>query len=191
MGVLDWIYPKKCVGCGAYGRYICEECQRGIEAREGALKYTGVVRKTLKEIKYRGSYDMIRELIEVWESKCDQGRTSEKGMVVTSVPMWERKKRLRGFNQAELIARELARKWKLPYQELLVRVRETEPMYGLTREEREKNVRGAFAIRKSLRETRLVIIVDDVWTTGATMEECVRILKSQGSNKVDKVTLAR
>lgn len=191
MGIIDWIYPKKCGGCGAWGQYICPTCTRQIDRREGSLRYRGVVRKALKSIKYRGSYDMIGELVEIWSPRNPEmnGR-----LVVTSVPMWEQKKRMRGFDQAELIARALARKWGRDYQTLLVRKRETRAMYGLTRTERMRNVQGAFKMINQYTNkpvNQYVVLVDDVWTTGATMGECMRVLIEAGMRKVIPMALAR
>lgn len=179
------------MGCGREGAYVCGECERGIEVREESLHYEGVVRKLIKEIKYRGSWDMVAELVGLWEKmvKARVGRG-----VVTSVPMWEPKKKLRGFNQAELIARELAKRWGGEYQELLRRERETRPMYGLSKRERVGNVRGAFAMSKQHTDNGIewgtVILVDDVRTSGATMNECARVLTRAGWKEVRQLAIA-
>lgn len=191
MGLLDLIYPKRCLGCDNYGKYICEVCGSAAQVRGGALAYEGIVRKALKEIKYRGSFDMVEELVALWRANV---RTTMVRGVVTSVPMWRGKERVRGFNQAELIAREMARGWRLPYNRLLERTRNTVPMYGLDRKSREENVRGAFGllnqyIVKPMPST--AILVDDVWTTGATMRECERVLRERGVGEVRLVTLTR
>lgn len=190
MGIIDWIYPKRCVGCGVGGSYICTSCRGLIEQREGSLSYRGVVRKALKSIKYRGSYDMVRELVEIWAPKSPK----QNNFVVTSVPMWEAKKRIRGFDQAELLARELALRWGRDYQQLLARVRETRPMYGLSKLERMENVKKAFRLinhNSNQPLNQAVVLVDDVWTTGATMRECKRVLVEAGAGEVIPMALAR
>lgn len=192
MNLLDWIYPKRCVGCKKEGKYICPECSKSIMRQEGSLQYRGVVRKILKEIKYRGSYDMTHEIVELWNPSCPDNEA-----ILTAVPMWEGKRRARGFNQAELIGRELSKRWKLEYVELLRRTRETVPMYGLKRWERAENMQGAFEVSdqctvQSVHDShRAVILVDDVWTSGATMRECEHELKQVGVDKVYCLTLAR
>jgi len=194
MGILDWLYPKRCVGCGREGSYICAKCREGIGVRGGGLCYEGVVRKVIKEIKYRGSYDMVEELVGIWEDKCSVTVTPcHDNVVVTSVPMWEQKKRVRGFNQAELIARAIAKRWRLPYQEMLVRERETRAMYGLKRKDRRENVRGAFGINNQCHSDTVsrAILVDDVWTSGATLEECSNVLRDAGVKMIRKLALAR
>lgn len=198
MWLFDWIYPKKCVGCGVRGGYICVKCMRTVKACGGSLRYQGVVRELIKEIKYRGSFDMVAELVDRWITIC--GHTVAKSVdckygksrVVTAVPMYPPKQKRRGFNQAELVARELAKRWRYPYVELLVRTRETRPMYGLKRCERSANVAGAFGVKAALRDpNRSVILVDDVLTSGATLGECCRVLKSSGARRVSLVAIAR
>lgn len=205
MGILDWIYPKKCLGCDAEGRYFCQSCQRQVRRRGSGLAYQGIVRRAIKEIKYRGTYDLVAELVEIWIPKRPEGE-----VLVTSVPMWGGKKWVRGYDQAELIARVVARRWGVEYRELLVRTRETRPMYGLKKGEREENVRGAFEINPKskisnykqiqnstqIRNTkyemrnRILVLIDDVWTSGATIRECVRVLKQAGWEKVLPMALA-
>lgn len=185
MAILDWIYPKKCLECGEIGRYICPRCQGGIQRKGESLKYTGVVRKVIKEIKYRGSYDLVHELVELWAPRRPAG-----DVLVTSVPMWAGKKRVRGYNQAELIAREVARIWGVGYQELLVRNRETKPMYGLDKSARIENIRGAFTAKSRIFTNNTIVMIDDVWTSGATILECARLLKQSGVQKIILLALA-
>jgi competence protein ComFC len=185
MAILDWIYPKKCLECGDVGRYVCTACQRGIQRKGESLKYTGIVRKVIKEIKYRGSYDLVHELVELWAPRRPAG-----DVLVTSVPMWAGKKRVRGYNQAELIAREVARIWKVRYQELLVRNRDTKPMYGLDKSARIENINGAFTAKSRIFTNNTIVLIDDVWTSGATILECARVLKKSGVKKIILLALA-
>lgn len=185
MSWLDWVYPKRCLECGRVGRYICLQCRKKIRCKGQSLAYAGIVREAIKAIKYRGSYELIDELIEIWQPN------RREAVVITSVPMWEAKKRVRGFNQAELIAKNLAKRWGVRYCELLKRSRETKPMYGLSNSERVVNVKGAFALRllvEKLPET--VLLIDDVWTTGATTNECKEVLIKAGVKRVEVLTLA-
>ena len=190
MSIIDLIYPKRCVGCARGGRYICEKCTMGIKRSGESLKYAGVVRKGIKEIKYRGSYAMAQELVDIWNPV-----RAENPSLVTAVPMWEPKRKKRGFNQAELIGRVLSERWKVEYREMLVRTRDTKPMYGLNREQRKENVMAAFGIIASNQPYMLkqqnVILVDDVWTTGSTMRECANVLYEAGAAQINMMTLAR
>jgi ComF family protein len=111
---------------------------------------------------------------------------------VVPMPLHWRRRWQRGFNQSELLAREIARKWNVPVCGLVRRKRATAPQAGLTSAERRKNVQGAFAVKKAARlnGTRLLLI-DDVLTTGATASACARALKRAGAAHVTFLALAR
>jgi len=214
MGVVDLVFPKRCGGCKKEGEFICKECQRklwkpkpicprcgtiskdgwthkrcweseGMERLIVGLPYKGLVQKCLKSVKYKSSWAIIESMYRL-------GRLPKlKGAVVTSVPMWRGKERERGFNQAEIIAKMLAKTNRLRHLRMLLRERGTKAMYGLNKQERGENVRGAFQVVKDLEIPKRVILVDDVWTTGATMRECTRELKKGGVKEVWGAVLAR
>jgi ComF family protein len=118
--------------------------------------------------------------------------------LVVPVPLHVRKLRQRGFNQSELIARAAlklqpaaANRFQLSTTALLRR-RETKSQIGLSRHQRRENIRGAFVVAKPDEVTeRLVLVVDDVFTTGTTVSECARILRRAGASKVYVATVAR
>jgi ComF family protein len=115
--------------------------------------------------------------------------------IVVPVPLHAGRRRERGFNQAELIARNamklLPERLQLA-KTVLIRRRATQSQVGHTREERLENLRGAFRVADSARiEGRNVIVVDDVMTTGATLSECARVLKRAGAEQVWAATVAR
>lgn len=113
--------------------------------------------------------------------------------VIVPVPLHKRRLRSRGFNQALLLAELLAHEWRLPLERrALRRVRWTEPQITLTAAERRENVRGAFAVADNVAVAgKCVLLVDDVLTTGSTVEECARTLKRSGAVGVAVVTVAR
>jgi ComF family protein len=105
--------------------------------------------------------------------------------VITSVPMYVKKQRVRGYNQAELIALELAERGGVEYRVLLRRKVETTPQSSLNKNDRAKNVIGAFeAVTEPLYDKR-ILIVDDILTTGSTLNECSKMLKGIGAAQVD------
>lgn len=109
---------------------------------------------------------------------------------ITFVPMRPKDERRRGFNQAELLGRELGRLWNIPTVRALEKIKETEPQASLKGAKRLANLHGAFGLaNSSLCAT--ILIVDDVYTTGATLEECSRVLKAGGYERVYGLTLAR
>jgi len=113
--------------------------------------------------------------------------------VILAVPLHPKRLRQREFNQSLLLAREVSLETGLPLQvDNLCRVRWTQPQIELNGEERRKNVRRAFEVKRPDQvEDRCVVLIDDVFTTGATVNECARILKRAGAKSVAVLTLAR
>jgi ComF family protein len=109
--------------------------------------------------------------------------------VVTFVPMTRRDRRARGFNQAEMLARIIARQAHLPFKRLLKKTRETRLQSRLSAADRTANLQDAFRLLPS--EYERVLLVDDIYTTGATVEECARTLKRGGAQSVAAMTVAR
>lgn len=121
----------------------------------------------------------------------------ETRILVVPVPLFPRKLRQRGFNQAELIARAALKLHPLAHSltlepHMLERVRETQSQIGLTRHQRRENLRGAFRVADREKVSgRDVLLVDDVFTTGTTASECARILRKAGAERVWVATVAR
>jgi ComF family protein len=112
---------------------------------------------------------------------------------VTSVPLFPTRRRERGFNQSALLGAGLARRLKVPFREgILRRVRPTVSQTGLTASQRAANVGGAFRVGLFARPAgRRILLVDDVMTTGATVDACARVLKKSGAVSVHVITVAR
>lgn len=113
--------------------------------------------------------------------------------VILPVPLHSKRLRQREFNQSLLLAKEVSLASGFPLQmDNLRRVRWTEPQIELTRDERRKNVRGAFEVKwPDQVQDRYVLLIDDVFTTGATVNECARVLKKAGAEAVNVLTVAR
>lgn len=113
--------------------------------------------------------------------------------VVVPVPLHPKKKRQRGFNQAELIARELARIKGVSFaKDALEKIRMTPAQTSLVAEERKRNVRGVFRLHKKGKiEGKAVLLVDDVYTTGSTIRECSLVLRKGGAKEVRALTLGQ
>ncbi len=218
MSIVDFVFPKICVGCGREGKYICDKCQRrlvvpeqicpmcckpsldgwthpkcsrrdGMERLIVGLPYRGMVQQCLKKVKYKSAWEIVSFLYGLWRENCSDIATGD--MVVTSVPMWRQKERTRGFNQAEIVAELVAKNYKIRNLVILERIKETKPMFGLKKDERRENISGAFMIKGQVAGLQRIVLVDDVWTTGATMRECARTLKRAGVVEVWGVALAK
>ena len=175
-------------------------CRRVPPRFDFALSFAGYD-GSLRRLVHLLKYEHLRPAAQVLGSKLacaiEESRLeSDQSVLVVPVPLHRAKLRQRGFNQSELIARS-ALKHLSPYRfELHVgnlrRVRATDSQTGLTRHQRRENVRGAFTVTAPERmKRRSVLIVDDVYTTGTTLNECARVIRAAGATQIVVVTDAR
>jgi len=155
--------------------------------------YQGPLAEGIRRFKYHAEFSLTRSLSGIFEEAFRREFGDSAYDLVIPVPLHGRRLRSRGFNQAILLSRGLARRHGLPLDcRNLQRIRDTVPQYGLKIREREKNVKGAFALQRPERIAgRRVLLVDDVYTTGATAKECARVLKRAKAASIDVLTLAR
>ncbi|MFQ5817640.1 MAG: ComF family protein [Terriglobia bacterium] len=184
---------------------LCGLCRRGLY-HFGRLRsfgaFDGALRDLLHLFKYNRVTPLARPLARLLAGGVHQEPALRQVDAVVPVPLHPRRERARGYNQAELLARELARELALPLEpSLLARIRDTASQTGLTPRQRRENVRGAFAVpAPSVRTGRpaasqlkgkRILLIDDVATTGATLSACARTLKRAGAAAVAAATVAR
>jgi len=148
--------------------------------------YDGSLRAILHAFKYDGCRSVSRGLgSHLAAAAADILSVAD---IVVPVPLHHRKQRARGFNQA----RELAEALGMPVFDVLKRTRSTPSQTGLAASERRENMSGGFALRRNVDVAGLrVVLVDDVSTTGATLEACAEVLRAGGASDVSAVTAAR
>lgn len=220
-GLLDLLFPPRCVGCRRPGVWICATCleqtgrtdglfctrcgqalsgpgpcrrcrvQGGILTRVGApFLFEGVVQRAVHELKYRGRRVLAEPLGDQLAAYVQAHSWPHAAIV--PVPLHPRRERDRGYNQAALLARVLSDRLQWPLLEgALVRQRDTRPQVGLDRTARLENVQGAFLWRPGQPPPRRTVLLDDVYTTGATMEACAEALRASGTEEVCGLALAR
>jgi ComF family protein len=207
-GAVDLISPPLCDACGdplpgwrniSRDLCICPRCRRGsrsVSRSRAAGPYSGSLRAIIHAFKYEGRRSLAVGLATLMRA---QGLEVLAGAdCVVPVPLHWRRRRARGFNQAADLASHLG----LPVCHALRRVRGTRPQVDLPAAQRHRNVRGAFAaaggrwrwrrlaVRREVRQ-RIVVLVDDVSTTGATLAACARVLRAAGAREVRALTAAR
>lgn len=192
-------HSERVCGCGeplaATAPLPCGRCRRGLsQFRSGASlgPFAGSLRVLVHELKYRGRRRSAgRAARLLFESKPAREVLAGAGVLVP-VPLHPRRLRQRGYNQSQLLARELGRLVGLPVADALARRIETATQTGLSAAARRRNVLGAFrAVRPAAIDGRVVVLVDDVLTTGATARACARALQDAGASAVRLLTLAR
>lgn len=209
-GILDILLPKFCVGCGREGLYICKDCEVFLSEMPpspdviSVWEYEGLMEKLIYKIKFDGCYHIIDELAGKAFQKIDLKLPED--TIITFVPMWKKKEQQRGFNQSELIARALGKFVQHRVLHMLEKVKDNRSQVGLGPKEREENVKNVFQVRPDIRMSDIpqqvsdvghpkipsnVLLVDDVYTTGATVNECRKVLRKSGVKNVWGFTLAR
>ncbi len=146
--------------------------------------------EAIQRFKYHGDIKLTAPLSRLWE-KMDLEDLSFEAII--PVPLHPARLRKRGFNQALLLGKIFGRTTnKKVFPRALRRIRNTIPQVQLDHHERERNVRGAFAVsRQQEIKDKNLLLVDDVFTTGATVNECAKVLKKSGARQVFVLTLAR
>ncbi len=174
----------------------CPECTDHappFEQARSVFLYEGALRKAIHRFKYERKPGLARGLGALLADFCGGWADDLPWDVVVPVPLYVSKIRKRGFNQALLLSRRIARRTGSSLcVDLLQRTRMTRPQVELSGQERRNNVRNAFSIKQRGECTKKrVLLVDDVITTGATVRECARILRRSGAASVHVIALAR
>lgn len=189
MEKLPFIEGKRCVTCGvpiADEADYCINCMnysRAIAKCRTPLLYEGIATELIYALKFGGKRYLVKDFSAMLADEyVKEGFCSD---LVCSVPMTEKEKKRRGFNQSELLAKATAERLKLPYEALLTKVRDTSDQKKLGGRERAKNMEGAFTAAGGSVKGKTVLIVDDVFTTGATANECAKALKKAGARRVE------
>lgn len=214
MSLLDLLLPPACLGCRGRGSLLCPRCMASMRPPSpatdrfvapdagivfgahlalgvGAFAYDGPVRRALAQLKYEGAGRVAPLLARAGLSAFRALLNVSGPAVVTPVPVHLERLRSRGYNQAELIARDLGRASGMPVRDLLVRARSTTRQHRLDRAGRLRNLRGAITVRDGSTVPRTVVVVDDIITTSATLEACAAALVEAGAETVYAYAVAR
>ena len=168
----------------------CLDLRPSFESARAVVHYDGPARTLLQQFKYGGARHLVRDLVSMVRLSPTLPAWME-GLPFVPVPLHTRKLRERGFNQAELIAEALGHAFGNPVCALLRRVRDTDTQTHLDREDRRENVRGAFELlARAPKIPPAVILIDDVFTTGSTLDACSRTLLQSGVRRVKVLALA-
>lgn len=175
-------------------------CQKkwGIDGLKSIFFYNDLFKKMIKDIKYRFAKEVLVEILNFLpQSKIEEffiWRKLISSALIIAVPLHPLREKWRGFNQAEIIASYFSALLGFPFEkELVIRIKKTKPQAETKdQKERVQNIAGAFSLKKRFKnlKNKKIIIVDDIWTTGATIREITKLLKKNNAEKVYAITLA-
>ena len=218
--LLDLFFPKNCFGCQKEETYLCEDCislldiinfhktfkTENLDDLYFALSYKNhsfkyehrLIRQLIKKFKYTPFVKSLSQplsslIITHFESyeKPALFIQEKDDFIIIPVPLSQKRLKWRGFNQAEEIAKNLSMYLQIPlFNNILTKNKETFFQSRLSKEERENNLISSFSCNKQIKNEK-VLLVDDIYTTGSTMEECAKTLKKAGAIKVIGITIAR
>lgn len=208
----QFVYPPRCALCDSSIRFdegasVCTPCAASLNPVEAdftaphlahvwfdrarsVYPFEGKLRDALHGFKYGERFDLTEYLARVLEGEV---RRMECPDVIVPVPLHPKRLRSRGFNQAVIVGRPLSKRLGINFDvETLVRATDPGPQVERERKERIKAVKGIFAVKDPQKfKGKNVLLIDDVLTTGATVNECARVLKKSGAFRVDVLTIAR
>ncbi len=212
--IINAIYPPRCIACDALLAdahvYICPDCnsrinwlssdffdadmkKRHFDSARSLATYEGAWAEVVHNFKYNNRTDLAKPLGSLLAKVIDYEYD-----IITIVPLHPSRLRERGYNQSALLAKEVSKRSGIKCElGMLSKTKLTAQQVGLSKQERMENVKGAFIIkpgtRTSSEEVHVpdILLIDDVMTTGATVNECAKVLKKSGAARVDVLTLAR
>ena len=195
--LIDWLYPKSCLGCGRGKDYLCNFCERkikkaglrqkpGFEGLISIYKYDGLIKKIIEEIKYEHlsgaiedlGHRMSKNLIIDYPQILSHWR--KENFVLVPIPLYKGRENWRGFNQAGEIAMVLSPKLGLEYKEILERKKKGVHLARIhSHQRRMAEIKGVFGVKEGVEKEAKIILVDDVITSGATMTEALKTWKKR------------
>ena len=207
--LLDWLFPPRCLFCGTLlpegETSTCPACRDALKALPGervqtiptgircvsALPYEGIVRQGILRFKFQGCRSSAAAFGAAL-AQCAAEQLSGQFELVTWVPVHSLRRLSRGYDQSRLLAEAACRLWQVKPVRLLKKRRHTSPNSGMkTASARRANVLGVYqAVRPEAIAGRRILLIDDIVTTGSTLEECARVLKDVGAAEVVCATLA-
>ncbi|MBU4285114.1 ComF family protein [Patescibacteria group bacterium] len=207
---LDLFFPKKCLGCGKSDTYLCTDCFKQIQIiliverpkdayLDRIISVTNyansLIRELIKSFKYYYVQELSEPLSQLLIRVLENFDTSFKvfNFIIIPIPLHEHRLRYRGFNQAELLAKQIANHFNLPIEtNILKRIVPTGPQANIKDiNKRKNNIKDVFNIIPNSVEGKNILLIDDVCTTGATLIEAARVLKLNGAREIWALVVAK
>ncbi len=209
--ILDLLFPKFCLNCQKEGDYLCEDCQATLEISGFHQRYPTsrltdlyfalnyqkpLIQNIIKLFKYEPFVKDLSKILSsliIYHFQLLDNKPNFSDYVLIPMPLARNRLKWRGFNQAEEIGKELSKFFKIPLlNNTLVKIKETLPQVELVGKARKENIKGVFLLNnENLIKNRKILLIDDVYTTGATMEEAAQVLKTAKAKEIIGIVVAR
>jgi ComF family protein len=210
--LLDLIYPQVCGICGKLDKNaICKKCE--IRLKKNAMfgvdnysnttsyfnehlyifAYDGEIRKTILNYKFNDRPYIYKTFINFLKNNLEMCVQIKKYDIIIPVPISKKRYKQRGYNQSGIFAKDLARELEIKYLEnVLIKLKDNIAQSLLNQDEREKNVQNVYkAISVEKIVNKNILLVDDIFTTGSTLNECSKVLKEAGASNIGVFTIAK
>lgn len=214
--LISLVFPKRCVLCGdviSFNEHLCDSCGKEVNlettirfipyAKSGEtivcvspFKYEEKIRKAILKFKFQGHTEYARPFAKIISEKiCENLKINNIGIndidYVCAVPLSEKRIFERGYNQSELLAKEISKNLSIPMKNALKKIHETSLQHDLNAKERGENLFGAFSVIKGTDiYDKSFVLCDDIITTGNTLKECIKTLKDCGVRRIICCTIA-
>lgn len=209
--VLDLLYPPVCGICGKqHDENLCSKCKVIIKKIEKGqffsykntyfdkhfylFLYEGIIREKLIQYKFQNQNYLCDFFVKILLNNEKISGILEKYDIIIPVPMYQKKEKRRGYNQTSLIAKRLAKNTKsLEYDGTsLKKIKDTQTQSSLNKLDRMKNIKNAYKVLNEQKiKKKKIILLDDIYTTGATVNECAKVLRKAGAKEILVLTIAK
>lgn len=213
--ILDIIYPQVCGICGKVAREsICNKCkiklkkefqfevddystdiEKNFKEHYYFFKYENLIRQQILDLKFHEKPYVYKTIMYFFKENKKDLKNLEKYDIIVIVPVSIKRKKERGYNQSRILAKEISRIIERPFIEnVLYKIKNTVPQSTLNKEQREQNAKGVYKVN-NIQKTynKKILIFDDIYTTGSTLNECAKVLIEQGIKKeqIGVMTIAK
>lgn len=213
--VLDFIFPPCCGFCGKIGKtYLCDKCKnefiysniylnqvdnyknnnlKFIDEHFYLFSYNGIIREKILQYKFNDNSYLANTISEFFINNEKLCGFLKKYDIMIAIPISQSRKRERGYNQSELIAKKISKAGLIYFEsDILQKIKNNKPQSSLNYEQRLKNVKNVYKVENKQKiKGKRVLLFDDIYTTGATANECAMLLKQEGSREVGILTITK
>ncbi len=212
--VLNFIFPSVCGFCNKIGEgYVCQKCKRSIihsniflnqldlyrnndifiDEHFYLFSYTGIIREKILQYKFDDKAYLANTIYEFFMNNEKLYRFLKKYDIIIPIPISSSRKRERGYNQSELLTKKLNELVNIHIEtKVLKKEKNNQPQSSLNKLQRKENVKNVYKVQNELKiSNKYILLLDDVYTTGSTANECAKILKQAGGKEVGVLTIAK